>query len=182
MGMDTQEQRLTWLALFASTGTLICCALPIALVSLGLGATAAAISSRLPFLVSLPLHKNWVFGGSVLLLFLAAWVLYRPGRTCPADPKLALFGGVVVTYQKSEFQTDAQLSYRIKNESGGFDPGDEFRLDGSLQYRLWPQQLGGGVPKFLYGVLETSPFYRDESSRANTRSVSNILRYRQYAN
>lgn len=87
--MDTQEQRLTWLALFASTGTLICCALPIALVSLGLGATAAAISTSLPFLVSLSLHKNWVFGGSALLLFLAAWVLYRPGRTCPADPKLA---------------------------------------------------------------------------------------------
>lgn len=89
MKMDTQEQRLTWLALFASTGTLICCALPIALVSLGLGATAAAISTSLPFLVSLSLHKNWVFGGSALLLFLAAWVLYRPGRTCPADPKLA---------------------------------------------------------------------------------------------
>lgn len=87
--MDTQEQKLTWLALLASTGTLICCALPIALVSLGLGATAAAISTRLPFLVSLSLHKNWLFGGSALLLFLAAWVLYRSGRTCPADPKLA---------------------------------------------------------------------------------------------
>jgi hypothetical protein len=89
MIMDTQEQRLTWLALFVSTGTLICCALPIALVSLGLGATAAAMSTSLPFLVSLSLHKIWVFGGSALLLVLAAWALYRSGRTCPADPELA---------------------------------------------------------------------------------------------
>lgn len=87
--MGIQEKRLSWLALFASTGTLICCALPIALVSLGLGATAAAISTRLPFLVSLSLHKNWVFGGSALLLVLVAWVLYRSERTCPVDPKLA---------------------------------------------------------------------------------------------
>lgn len=25
-----------------------------------------------------------------------------------------------------------------------------------MQYRLWPQELGAGVPGFLYGVIETN--------------------------
>ena len=79
---------LTWLALFTSTSTIICCALPIMLVSLGMGATVASMISSLPFLVSLSLHKALVFGFSALMLLLAAWVLYRPNRSCPVDPAL----------------------------------------------------------------------------------------------
>ena len=89
MTMETQEKSLTWLALFASTGTLICCALPIALVTLGLGATVAAISSSVPFLVILSLHKGWVFAASAALLAASGWLLFRSGRECPADPQLA---------------------------------------------------------------------------------------------
>ncbi len=89
MNMETQEKGLTWLALFASTGTLICCALPIAFVMLGLGATVAAISSSAPFLVTLSLHKGWVFAASAVLLTSSGWLLFRSGRECPADPRLA---------------------------------------------------------------------------------------------
>jgi mercuric ion transport protein len=89
MTMETQEKSLTWLALFASTGTLICCALPIALVTLGLGATVAAISSSVPFLVILSLHKGWVFAASAALLASSGWLLFRSARECPADPQLA---------------------------------------------------------------------------------------------
>lgn len=87
MTTDTREKRLTWLALFASTGTLICCALPIALVTLGFGATVATLSSNMPFLVILTLHKAWVFGGSGALLGISGWLMFRPGRTCPTDPE-----------------------------------------------------------------------------------------------
>ncbi len=89
MNMDTREKSLTWLALFASTGTLICCALPIAFVMLGLGATIAAISSSVPFLVTLSLHKGWVFAASAMLLASSGWLLFRSGRECPVDPQLA---------------------------------------------------------------------------------------------
>lgn len=88
MNMETRETRVTWLALFASTGTLICCALPIALVALGLGATVAAISSSFPILVSITQHKAWVFAGAALLLVLTSWLLFRPSRECPAGPEL----------------------------------------------------------------------------------------------
>ena len=77
-----------WL-LFASTTTLICCALPILLVTLGLGAVSAALFANLPFLVVLAQHKIWLFAGSGLLLAGAAWAIWRPGRACPADPELA---------------------------------------------------------------------------------------------
>jgi hypothetical protein len=78
-----------------------------------------------------------------------------------------VFGGVVATYQTFAFQTDGQISYRINNEANNFDPGNEFRLDGSLQYRLRPKTLGSGVPSFLYGVLETNLVHRDKNEVNN---------------
>jgi len=82
------ETGLTWLALFTTTGTLVCCALPITLVTLGMGATVASLVSNVPFLVTLSEHKVWVFAISAVMLGLSAWVMYRPGRSCPADPEL----------------------------------------------------------------------------------------------
>ena len=86
--MQPGQNKLHWLTLFASTGTLVCCALPIVLVTLGLGATVAALTSAFPFLVVLSEHKLWVFAFSGLMLALSGWLLYRPGRSCPADHQL----------------------------------------------------------------------------------------------
>lgn len=80
---------ISGLALFASTGTLICCALPILLASLGAGAAVVALTSQFPFLIPLSQQKEWVFGGSALLLGLAIWRVRVAGRTCPTDPELA---------------------------------------------------------------------------------------------
>ena len=77
---DTAETGVTWLALFTTTGTLVCCALPITLVSLGLGASLASLVSAAPFLVTLSLYKNWVFSISGGLLALSGWLMYRHGR------------------------------------------------------------------------------------------------------
>ena len=79
----------TWLALFASMGTLICCALPIVLVSFGLGAVVASVTFRLPFLVTLSDYPVLMFGGSFVLLALAAWIAFIRPLQCPADPVLA---------------------------------------------------------------------------------------------
>jgi len=79
-----------------------------------------------------------------------------------------VFGGIVGTYQTFAFQTDGQVSYRINNEANNFEPGDEFRLDGSLQYRLLPRALGDGVPSFLYSVLETNLVYRGKNKVSGT--------------
>ena len=70
------------------------------------------------------------------------------------------FGGIVLTYQTLDFQIDAQAGYKFNTEANGFAFGDEARLDSSLQVRLWPRELGAGVPGFLYGVLEGNLIYR----------------------
>ncbi len=80
---------ISWLTLFASSGTLVCCALPIILVTLGMGATVAALTSTLPFLIVLSQHKIWVFIFSGLMLAVSAWFIYRPNQSCPVDPTQA---------------------------------------------------------------------------------------------
>lgn len=86
--VQMQGSGVSWLTLFASTGTLICCALPIILVTLGLGATVAALTSAFPVLITLSQHKVWVFAVSGILLGISGWLLYRPARRCPSDPAL----------------------------------------------------------------------------------------------
>ena len=90
MAEPSMERRWAWVVLLTSSSTLICCALPILLVSLGLGAVSASLFASFPFLVTLAQYKVWMFAGSGVVLVLAAWFLYRPGRVCPADPNLAL--------------------------------------------------------------------------------------------
>lgn len=78
------------LVLFLTVPTLLCCALPILLVSLGMGAVVAALyGEHLPFLQWFGHHELLTFGLTAALLLAAAWALYRPGRSCPADPVLA---------------------------------------------------------------------------------------------
>lgn len=84
-----EHMELGWLALFTSTGTLICCALPILLVTLGFGAVVASLTSRFPVLVTLSEYDGWMFGISAGLLGLTAWVIWGREEQCPANPKLA---------------------------------------------------------------------------------------------
>jgi len=96
--MQVVKQRLnegavTVLTLLTSTGTLVCCALPIMLVTLGLGSAVVGLTGALPWLVPLSRHKGWVFAVSALLLAIGGWVMYRPGRTCPTDPELGRLCG-----------------------------------------------------------------------------------------
>ena len=86
-----------------------------------------------------------------------------PPSVQPGSGAWDVFGGVIATYQTFALQADGQVSYRVNNKANGFDPGDELRLDGCRQYRLWPRILGNGVPSFLYGVLEANLVHRDRN-------------------
>lgn len=85
---DLKQKGVTLFTLFTTTGTLVCCALPIIFVTLGLGATVAAITSAFPFLIVLSKHKIWVFAFSGVMLLISGWLMYRSGRSCPADQEL----------------------------------------------------------------------------------------------
>lgn len=81
--------RWGWLILFTSSSTLICCALPILLVSLGLGAVSASLFSTLPFLTTVAQYKSLVFMMSAAVLAVATWAVFRPNRACPTEPEVA---------------------------------------------------------------------------------------------
>jgi hypothetical protein len=77
--------------LLASTSTLVCCVLPVVLVSLGAGATLVSLLSAFPQLIWLSEHKGLVFGFVALSLLAGGLVQWRAWRLpCPADPAAAL--------------------------------------------------------------------------------------------
>ena len=81
---------LKWLTLFLTSGTLLCCALPILLVTLGFGAVVASLNYNVPGLLFLAEHQVWTLSFSALFLFFLAWIIWRPNQACPAEPDLAL--------------------------------------------------------------------------------------------
>ena len=88
----TQSRTSLWtsvLSLFASSSTLVCCALPALLVALGAGAALSSLVSVFPQIVWLSEHKEglFVFAG---LAMAASGVLQWRNRNapCPVDPAL----------------------------------------------------------------------------------------------
>ena len=75
------------LSLFASVGTLLCCALPAFLAALGLGAVVAGVVANVPGLVWISRYKLYFFIAAGILL-IAAGAMRRSGaaKTCPIDP------------------------------------------------------------------------------------------------
>jgi Na+/melibiose symporter-like transporter len=89
---DNSTQRTawsSWVALFASSGTLICCALPALLVTLGAGAALSTLVSVLPGLVWLSEYKALLFGVAGVMLALSGTLQWRTRfAPCPTDPAL----------------------------------------------------------------------------------------------
>ena len=87
--IERRAQLVTFLSLFGSMGTLVCCALPALLVSLGLGAVVAGLASNVPGLV-------WISENKLVVFFVAGVILagnglllwFNRNAPCPVDPKL----------------------------------------------------------------------------------------------
>lgn len=66
------------------------------------------------------------------------------------------FAGVIATYQTLDFELDAQAAYQLNTRADGIDRGDVARLDAAALARVWPRELGPGVPAFVYAGLEAN--------------------------
>ena len=76
----------SWLSLFTSFGTLICCAIPSLLVFLGLGSSLAGFIGIFPQVIWLSQYKGSVFIASGFLIFLAfLFSKYAENQSCPVD-------------------------------------------------------------------------------------------------
>ena len=83
------DKSANFLSLFASSSTLICCALPSMFVLLGAGATFASIITIFPFLIVLSQYKIWITSFALIMLAFAGYVNYKTYHMpCPADPEL----------------------------------------------------------------------------------------------
>lgn len=73
---NKQSALLSYLSLFTSVSTLLCCALPSLLVLAGLGASVASMLSVVPWLVALSRHKHWTFAVSGVLIAMSFVNMY----------------------------------------------------------------------------------------------------------
>lgn len=79
-----------FLSLFTSGSTLICCALPALMVSIGAGASLAGLVGTFPQIVWLSEYKLPLFAVAGVMLALAGVMQWRArSLPCPADPDLA---------------------------------------------------------------------------------------------
>ena len=120
----TQARTLGTLSLFASVGTLLCCALPSLLVLLGFGAAVASVVSSVPFLVTLSRHKGWVFGAAGALIatgfayrhWLAPRLLAGQLACAPDDPRcrqLDRMSGVLLWLSAGLYLTGMGVAYGL---------------------------------------------------------------------
>ena len=85
------RRTLTFLSLFTSASTLVCCALPALFVVLGFGAAFAGIVGDVPQLIWMSEHKVWIFGFGAVMLAVGGLLQWRARvDSCPIDPDLAL--------------------------------------------------------------------------------------------
>ena len=77
------------LSLFASSSTLICCAIPALLVSLGAGAALASLVTVFPQIVWISEHKEIIFSIAALLMIVTGFIQWRnQNAPCPIDVEL----------------------------------------------------------------------------------------------
>lgn len=80
---------VNYFTLFGSMSTLICCALPALLVSLGLGAVMAGLASNIPGLIWISENKMIVFSiAGIMLVGNGLLMWFNRNAPCPVDPKL----------------------------------------------------------------------------------------------
>ncbi len=85
-----KTKHISLLTLFSSGGTLICCALPALLVSLGAGAVMASVVSSVPQIVWFSEHKLGVFIFAGVMLSISGLLQWQArSLPCPSDKVLA---------------------------------------------------------------------------------------------
>ena len=110
-----KQKGASCLALFTSTGTLLCCALPSALAAVAGGSAVMSMISTFPWLVPLSQNKEWIFLASGLMIALTAFLIYRPkgrvacsvtgGQGCEVAGRFtkATFWGAAAIYAVGSF-------------------------------------------------------------------------------
>ncbi len=77
-GQTVKRTVIGFLALFTSSGTLLCCALPATVAAVAGGAAVASFVSTFPWLIPLSANKGWIFLASGLMILFSGILVFRP--------------------------------------------------------------------------------------------------------
>tara|TARA_Y100000768_G_C23832750_1_gene612204 strand:+ start:344 stop:721 length:378 start_codon:yes stop_codon:yes gene_type:complete len=89
MPQKPESTKIGIITLFASSSTLICCALPALFVSIGAGATLASMVNMFPQLIIISEYKIYITIGAVIILLIAGVLIKKSELLpCPVDPEL----------------------------------------------------------------------------------------------
>ena len=87
--MSVESTRIAIISLFASSSTLICCALPALFVFIGAGASFASLVNIFPQLIIISQYKIQISIGTLIILLIAGVLIKKSDSLpCPIDPKL----------------------------------------------------------------------------------------------
>lgn len=103
------KNKIVFLSLFTSVSTIICCALPIILVTLGMGAVFASLTANIPSLIWLAQKSAEIFLIAGFLLLMSGYFIYIKPTTCPADKKLAVACKKTKKFSKIIFLTSLAI-------------------------------------------------------------------------
>lgn len=115
---------VAFFSLFASLGTLVCCALPSLLVFIGLGTSVASLLSAMPWLAALSQHKAVTFtiAGALLAAAWAHRTLLAPRLATPeacsaeaasACDRATSVGGRLLWVSTSLYAAGAFVAYAL---------------------------------------------------------------------
>tara|TARA_X000000368_G_C22889568_1_gene648977 strand:+ start:117 stop:560 length:444 start_codon:yes stop_codon:yes gene_type:complete len=83
-------QKINFFSLFASSGTIICCALPSLLVAVGAGASLSSFLGAFPEIILISQYKEYVFLFAFISIIFAGIVQWKARNLpCPTNQKLA---------------------------------------------------------------------------------------------
>ena len=88
-GGGLSDRIVNLFSLFASSSTLVCCALPALFVLLGAGASFANLVTTFPALIVLSQYKLYITAFASVMIAIAGYANYQTSKMpCPADPEL----------------------------------------------------------------------------------------------
>ena len=83
-------KNISILSLFTSTGTILCCALPALLVTLGAGAALSSVIASFPQIVWVSKYKVYIFTAAFILIVFSGYLQWHARKLpCPSDKLLA---------------------------------------------------------------------------------------------
>ena len=87
-----REKIISVLTLFTSSGTLVCCVLPMVVATIAGGASVGTLLTIFPWLIPLSMHKEWIFVLSGALIGFNGYLTFRKTNEIACDVESGEFG------------------------------------------------------------------------------------------